>query len=495
MNTRFSLPAPEAVRPRSPIPFGQATWPGRLRPALLASGGAATTASDLLGLVPDDRDHWLVLAAADALMPHRFQNLVEAQTLNRLDVDIFYGDDVALGESSLDRRVRLKPAFDITQLVSHDYVGAPLIVRGSAFHRLGGLRPQMGDAALYDLLLRAQALGVGIERIPHVLLAWPGRRPEVSLAGRRRAVDAWLGGRPLEIEAGLTSDSLGLRRRFDVFPAVSLVVPTRQSAPEGGRPFVVELLDSLAQTDWPMEKLSVLIGDDSSDTGPLQSSRWPFAVTRIPTPRPGQEPFNYAAKMNRLWRLAQTEHMVLMNDDVTIRSPGWLKALMTFAMDRAVGGVGARLLFPDGRLQHAGVAGGLFNVAVHPWFGAPGAEGGYQDWALVQREWSMVTGAVFATRRAVMEEVNGFDERLTLEFNDLDLCLRLRLMGYRIVYTPFAELTHREKASRGETPPAAAEVALFLNRWRELLDDDPAFHPALTRDRMAPEPCDGSDAL
>ncbi|CAN7330219.1 glycosyltransferase [Phenylobacterium sp. LjRoot225] len=466
-----------------------------MRPGLLAPAAAAGAETDLLSLVPDDRDHWLVLAQADALMPHRFHSFVEAQIPSRLDVDIFYGDDVALGEVSLDRRVRLKPAFDITQLVSHDYIGAPLIVRGSAFHRLGGLRPQMGEAALYDLLLRAQALGLGVERIPHVLLAWPGARPEISIADRRRAVQSWLAGRPLEIAPGRTADSLSVRRRFDAYPAVSLIVPTRQSGPEGGKPFVVELLDSLALTDWPMEKLTVLIGDDSADAEVLTPSRWPFAVTRIPTPRLAGEPFNYAAKMNRLWRLAQTEHMVLMNDDVTICSPDWLKALMTFAMDRDVGGVGARLLFPDGRLQHAGVAGGLFDVAAHPWFGAPGAEAGYQDWTLVQREWSMVTGAVFATRRAVMEEVNGFDERFTLEFNDLDLCLRLRLMAYRIVYTPFAELTHREKASRGETLPAGADVALFCNRWRELLDGDPAYHPALARDRMAPSPCEGSDTL
>jgi GT2 family glycosyltransferase len=107
----------------------------------------------------------------------------------------------------------------------------------------------------------------------------------------------------------------------------------------------------------------------------------------------------------------------------------------------------------------------------------------------------VVTAAVLATRRSVLAAAGGFDPRFTLEFNDVDLCLRLRLLGYRVVYTPFAELTHREKASRGETPPAPEQVGLFLARWRDAIGDDPAFHPRLTRDRNAPEPVEGSDRL
>jgi hypothetical protein len=93
----------------------------------------------------------------------------------------------------------------------------------------------------------------------------------------------------------------------------------------------------------------------------------------------------------------------------------------------------------------------------------------------------MVTGAVFATRRSVLASVAGFDERFNLEYNDMDLCLRLRLLGYRIVYTPFAEFIHYEKSSRGEALPDGGEVALFLKRWKELLNNDPAFHPQFER--------------
>jgi O-antigen biosynthesis protein len=101
----------------------------------------------------------------------------------------------------------------------------------------------------------------------------------------------------------------------------------------------------------------------------------------------------------------------------------------------------------------------------------------YNDWALVHREWSMVTGAVFATRRSVLELLKGFDERFSLEFNDVDLCLRMKLLGFKIVYTPFAEMIHFEKASRGSVRPRGDQVAMFLKRWDELLHHDPAFHP------------------
>jgi len=167
--------------------------------------------------------------------------------------------------------------------------------------------------------------------------------------------------------------------------------------------------------------------------------------------------------------------------------------MMTFAVDGGVGGVGARLLYEDGRLQHAGLAPHGY-AAAHVWLGRDRVEGSYQDWSLVQREWSMVTGAVFATRRSAMEQVNGFDERFSLEYNDTDLCLRLRTLGYRIVCTPLAEMIHREKASRGERLPPGDETALFLSRWKPWFDDDPAWHPQLRRDRleMTPQPEDGA---
>jgi GT2 family glycosyltransferase len=182
-----------------------------------------------------------------------------------------------------------------------------------------------------------------------------------------------------------------------------------------------------------------------------------------------------------------------MNDDLQPEEPGWLKALIGFTVDESVGGVGARLIYPDGRLQHAGIV-PLYGAIAHAWALRSKVSGTYQDWALVQREWSMVTGALFATRRSVLEAIDGFDEQFTLEYNDVDMCLRIRALGYRIVCTPEAEMIHAEKASRGLTTVAGDQYALFHQRWSHWLDNDPAWHPGLRRDSFEVTPADDPEA-
>jgi GT2 family glycosyltransferase len=408
------------------------------------------------------------------------------ECLLRPDIDLFYGDEVAAGSERDSHRIILKPALDLALLIAEDYIGFPLIVRASAMHRLGGLRPAANTAASYDFVLRAIRAGLGIGRITEVLAAHKEARPRPAVDDRIAALRTWLAGSAhvFDVGNGLAPETLQLKRRFTWFPDITLLIPTRQSVNsdvQTGQPLVIDFLNSVKCTNWPMDKLHILIGDDLEDAKIYSEQRWPFSLRRIITDSPCNEKFNYAKKMNLLWRAAATEHVVLMNDDIVIASPDWLRALLTFSMQEDVGGVGARLLYANGTIQHAGIPGGLFDMCAHAWLGQPASDPTYQNWAVVHREWSMVTGAVFATRKSLLELVNGFDERFKLEFNDIDLCLRLRMLGYRIVYTPFAELTHYEKASRGELEPPGSELALFWKRWNDFLRQDPAYHPRLSR--------------
>ena len=440
-----------------------------------------------------------VAPAASALRPGLAEPIRHARA-ERPDVGIFYADEAVTGPDGAVTEVHCKPAFNPALMLAANYMGFPLLIRADVPPRLvPRARRHRRDAAWYGLCLDALAAGINIDRIPVTLIASPAPRPRARRRGRAVAAARWLAdaGLPSTIRPGLTVDTLELRRRFASFPAVTLVVPTRQGAsvgPDGspGRPHVADLLDSIGRSTYPKDRIRVLIGDDSADDELFSGRDDPFSITRLYTAPISGRRFNYAAKMNRLWRAAETELVILLNDDVVVRSPGWIEALLTYAMDPGVGGVGARLLFPDGTIQHAGMVGGLHGVFGHPWYRQPGDAPSYADWAVTQRDCSAVTGAVYATRRAVLEAVDGFDEDFSLDFNDVDLCLRTRMLGFRIVYTPFAVLEHHEKASRSIQVAPGREMARFLRRWRDALADDPMFSPQLRTDTEAVTPRAGA---
>lgn len=490
MTGRGAAPRIERIAPRFDrgVRFEQADFGAGLRAVALDHAGAiATMPSDL----PTGRDHWIAFAPAGSLAAPDFAGIVADRARHRPDVAIFYADDVAAESDEPIDRLRLKPEFDVTLLAAQDYIGAPVIVRASALAALGGVLPETGTAVMADLVFRAHAAGMSIARIPQVLIGHPGQRVRPSEADYR----VMLANQPhllsCDIVDGRAPDTLAVLRRFGTdAPPVTILVPTRRSPlPGGAATYIEQLLNGIAASDWPMDKLTVIVGDDIAGEPAWASRNWPFTLRRIETPRGDDEPFNYAAKMNALWRTASTEQIVFMNDDVRLIEAGWLRALQSFAVDDGVGGVGARLLYDDGTLQHAGL-GPHGDGAAHIWIFRQRQEGSYQGWAQTQREWSMVTGAVFATRRSLMEQIDGFEERFSLEYNDTDLCLRLRALGYRIVCTPLAEMVHTEKASRGDRLPPGEDMALFLSRWKPWLDNDPAWHPNLRRDRidMTPHP-------
>lgn len=474
------------------MPVERAAFGSALRIVPLAPDGALDV--PLPEDLPVDRDSWVVLAPRGAVLSPLFERDWREAAGARPDAGIFYGDDFAVGEECGLDQLRLKPAFDLTLLAAQGYIGAPLIVRAPVLAELG-LRAELGTAVLDDLLLRAHHAGIAIARVPKVLLGYHGRRPHADPAVRARMLDR----QPLFSKArfrpGRAPGSLALYRDFGRdHPMVTLLVPTRRSKVPGTRTTYVErLLKAIATTDWPMDRLAVIVGDDIAGEPAWATKAWPFRLRRIETLRDPDEPFNYAAKMNLLWRAADSDQIVMMNDDLLPAEPGWLAALISFSVDETVGGVGARLLYADGRLQHAGIIPALGAIA-HAWAMRPGNAATYQDWALVQREWSAVTGALFATRRSLMEEVGGFDEIFTLEYNDIDLCLRLRALGYRIVCTPEAEMIHAEKASRGEMPVAGDQYAAFHLRWSAWLNQDPSWHPGLRRDLFDPVPADDPGA-
>jgi GT2 family glycosyltransferase len=240
----------------------------------------------------------------------------------------------------------------------------------------------------------------------------------------------------------------------------------------------------LGSTDYPNVEL-VVVDNQSSEPRALAylaelGSRERVRVLRY------DAPFNYSAINN--WAIGQCdgELVGLVNNDIEVISPGWLREMASQALRDEVGAVGAMLYYPNDTIQHAGVVLGVHGVAGHIYAGMPRGYHGHGARAWVAQELSAVTGACLLVRRKVFEEVGGLDERLHVAFNDIDFCLRLREHGYRNVWTPFAELYHHESASRGSEDTDekkarfAQEVQFMKDRWGEVLPHDPAYNPNLS---------------
>jgi O-antigen biosynthesis protein len=198
-------------------------------------------------------------------------------------------------------------------------------------------------------------------------------------------------------------------------------------------------------------------------------------------------PFNYSDMNNIAVKHAEGSIVALVNNDIEVIEPEWLTEMVSHAVRRDVGVVGAKLYYPDQRIQHAGVVVGIGGVAGHAFHLQKRGSSGYMSQAVLTRAVSAVTGACFAVRKSVYEEVEGLEaENLTVAFNDIDFCLKVQAKGYRNVWTPFAELIHHESLSRGaeDTPAKQArfkkECDYMMDKWKDVIACDPFYNPNLS---------------
>ncbi len=263
------------------------------------------------------------------------------------------------------------------------------------------------------------------------------------------------------------------------WPTVTAIIPTRDQAS-----LLTACLDGLSDnTDYPA--LDIIVADNDSteaETLALLQGARARGVTVLPCPGS----FNFSAINNRAAAAARGELLLFLNNDIAIPNPGWLRAMVRLIAED-VGAVGAKLLYPDDTLQHGGVVVGMGGVAGHVHLGASGDDPGYFGRLCVTQEVSAVTAACMLVPARHFAAVGGFDaENLAVAFNDVDLCLRLRKAGLRILWTPHAVLHHWESKSRAsDFSPArlatfTAEIAHMQSRWRGELESDPFFSPNLS---------------
>ena len=387
-------------------------------------------------LEADDADFVLTLKAGDQLEPQALAQLAARAARERQPDALYADEDALIGQTRA--APRLKP--DWSPLFSlSGYAGAPLALSGAAW-KAGGFDPATA-------------------RVAHV------RRVALSRS------------EPATLKAPPPAAPLDARRQ------ASIIVPTRD------RPDLIgACVESLSRHPLGADFELLVI-----DNGSARADALAYLETLASAPnvrvlrRPG--PFNFSAICNSGAREARYPFLLFLNDDVEALAPDWLGRMLQFAAAPEVGAVGAKLLYPDGRLQHGGVVLGLDGFAGHVQRAAGADDPGYLSMLAWPREVAAVTGACLAVEARKFFEIGGFDEeRLPIEYNDIDLCLRLAERGYTSVFEPRARLMHRESASRGANPwldsRYASEHGYFRERWGRRLRDDPYFHPALSLDAL-----------
>src|SRR6185295_2398102 len=264
---------------------------------------------------------------------------------------------------------------------------------------------------------------------------------------------------------------------------VSLIIPTRDNAE-----MLSACIDSIRKRT-RYQNYEILIVDngsvESSTIALLDKLRTDPSTRVLPQPAP----FNFSALNNAAVRESTGDVVGFINDDIEVLSEDWLEQMLLLAEQDQVGCVGAKLVYPDRRIQHGGIVLGLYGLAGHAHRFARHDDPGYLGRLRSIQNVSAVTAACLLVRRCVFDEVGGFDEGLAVAFNDVDFCLRVRAAGYLNVWTPFAELIHHESVSRGrDLSPAksrrfADEYATMQQRWGMELLNDPYYSPHLTYDR------------
>ncbi|MGY2051100.1 glycosyltransferase [Methylobacterium sp. JK268] len=396
-----------------------------------------------------------------------------------------YGDALVLGPNGEPLLPLLRPAFDPDFLLAVDYVGPVVALRR-------GETPESDDVAAHLLRLHDRYGPGAVRHLPRTLSLWrPFAEPgPASRQGRRALAQARAPGAAVETgPAGI----LTLRRPLSApLPLVSLIVPTRDRLD-----LLRTCLDSLrARTDW--DALEVIVCDnDSREPETLAYLRaLEAAGTARVLPCPG--PFNFAAMNNRAAEIARGRLLGFVNNDVEAFRPDWLRRMAEEALRPEVGAVGAKLLDGEGRIQHGGIVLGTGGLVTHAHRHVPGDAPGYLHRLAATHRVSAVTAACLVVEARKFAEVGGFDAAaFAVDFNDVDLCLRLDRAGYRTLMVPGAVLHHREAASRRWTPEAlarhAGEVAALKDRWGAALAGDPWYHPAFdpqapTYTRLRPAP-------
>lgn len=408
-------------------------------------------------------------------------------------LDVLYTDeDKVTTDLSEYFKPNLKPEFNLDLLRSNNYICHFFVVKKEIIQKVGGFRPEYNGAQDYDFIFRCTEQAKKIEHIPRVLYHW--RTHSASTADNpisklyayeagKKAIEGNLQRMGEQGTVTMRSDYgfYDVDYKLQGTPLVSILIPNKDQS-DTLRTCIASIQKKCT---YPAYEILVIENNSIEEaTFSYYKELESQGIRVLHYPKAG---FNYSAINNFGVKEAKGEYLLFLNNDMEVITPDFMEKMVSNLQRPQVGAVGAKLYYPDNTVQHAGIIIGIGGIAGHAFLGLARGRSGYLHKASLQMNVSAVTAACMMTKKEVFEKIGGFEEELSVAFNDVDLCLRIGKAGYKIVYNPHVELYHYESKSRGAEDDEKkvrrfqSEIEFMRSRWIGLLKaGDPCYNPNLT---------------
>lgn len=437
---------------------------------------------------------WIALLDHDDLLPPDALFWVARAIHQNPDAALIYSDEDKIDGDGLRTDPYFKCDWNYDLFLSQNMISHLGVYRTDIVRQTGGFRKGFEGSQDYDLALRFidKIERSQIIHVPRVLYHWrihwnstafgAEKKPYAVDAGRN-AIAEHLERKNIKAQVDILPTNM-YRVRYELPekpPAVSIIIPTHNNC-KLLRKCVSSIVTKTSLTNYEI----LIVNNNSSESETLDYLEELNKEPRIKTIN-DDRPFNFSAINNLAARHAKGKYLCFLNDDTEVINEDWLTEMLSIGIQPGVGAVGARLWYYDKRLQHGGVVLGIGGIGSHAHKFMPRINHGYFNRASLIQEFSAVTAACMLVGSKCFNQAGGFDEvNLQVAYNDVDFCLRLKQQGYRIVWTPFAELYHHESATRGEDilqekrHRFLREINYMQSKWGEIISNDPAYSPNLT---------------
>ena len=431
----------------------------------------------------------------DTLAPNALFEIVKEMN-EHPGTDVVYTDEDKVtmdGKRYFDPH--FKPDFNLDMLRCNNYICHIFVVKREILEQVGMLRKEFDGAQDFDFILRCCEKAENIRHVAKILYHW--RNHPASTAGNpeskmyayeagRNAVQAHYDRIGMKAEVSMTEQWGRYRTKLFVEgePLVTIIIPNKDHKKE-----LKTCVDSLFEKT-SYQNFEILIIENNSTGKEIfayyKELEAAHENVRVLT---WEKEFNYSAINNFGAEHARGEYLLLLNNDIEVKTENWMEEMLSYCQREDVGIVGAKLLFPNEKIQHAGVILGMgpSGTAGHLFYNFPGDQFVYAGRSQTTQDLSAVTAACMMVKKELYQKVGGMDEAFQVAFNDIDFCLRVRETGKLVVFQAYAELYHHESLTRGyETSQKnkkrfKEEIKLFKTRWKDILEaGDPYYNPNLT---------------